>query len=126
MTSTVYTFNNDSFSDLHKDSYGFRPSSQFHTWLQSATDDEKQAEWDRLIVVMERSTALDAELTRAAIERFEKSITMTIALGAFERTTAVEWLIQAESNINGDLSYFEYLQGIPYGYINKTTTGVTV
>jgi hypothetical protein len=50
---------------------------------------------------------------------------MTVALGAKDRTTAIQWLIQAEGNINGDIEYFEYLQGIPYRYINKTTTGVT-
>lgn len=124
--ATVYTFDDDTFSDLHKDAYGFRPGSQYYGWLRTATDDEKQAEWDRLIAVMERSIARDAELTREAIARFEKSVTMTVALGALERTTAVQWLIQAEGNINGDLSYFEYLQGIPYGYINMTTTGVMV
>lgn len=123
--SAVYTFDTDTISDLHKDSYGFRPSSQYFTWFKSATDDEKQAEWDRLIVVMTRREEMRREDEVAAIERFEQGIASTITSGAADRSTAIQWLIQAEGNINGDIEYFEYLQGIPYGYINKTTIGVT-
>jgi hypothetical protein len=71
-TLTVYTFDLNSFSDLHKDSCGYRSSSDYYEWLSSATDDEKQTEWDRLLAVMSRCEAERHECEIAAIARFEQ------------------------------------------------------
>jgi hypothetical protein len=56
---------------------------------------------------------------KEAIARFEKSVANTIANGAADRATAIKWLQDAEGG-NDDIEFFEYLQGIPYGYVAKT------
>lgn len=124
-TSVVYTFDINSFSDLHKDAYGMRPNQQYYEWLTSATDDEKQVEWDRLVTIMAQHQAERHEYEVAAIARFERAVESMIENGALDRTTAIRWLVQAESRVNGDIGYFEFLQDIPYGYIFKTTNTVT-
>lgn len=58
MSTQQYTFDIYLFSDLHKDAYGKRPSQQYFEWLSTTTSDEKQAEWDRLIVIMTRCDAV--------------------------------------------------------------------
>ena len=43
-------------SDLHKDTYGFRPDSSFwHNWA-AFNPEQKQAVWDNMIVILNRST----------------------------------------------------------------------
>jgi hypothetical protein len=120
--ATVYTFDENLFSDLHKDAVGFRPNHSFFQWIQTATNDEKQAEWDSLIATMERRMDDEAEMEREAIAGFEASIATTIAAGAGDRATAIKWLMDAELEeyFKGDVEHFEYELGIPFGYIKKT------
>lgn len=119
--ATVYTFDEDQFSDLHKDAYGFRPHSGFWEWLQTATDDQKQAEWDSLLKSLEATIARENEMEQEAIARFEAAVAATIAAGAGDRATAVKWLMDAEGDqYVADVNYFEWSQGIPYGYIGRT------
>lgn len=122
MSQTTYTFDENLFSDLHKDACGFRPSQAFWGWIQTATDDEKQAEWDSLIATMERRMDDEAEMEREAIASFEAAVLTTIANGAKDRATAVQWLMDAELEdyFKGDVEHFEYRLGIPFGYINKS------
>jgi hypothetical protein len=115
MGNATYTFDTDTFSDLHKDALGFRPHSGFWHWLKSATDDERQAEWDSLIVALETREQQRQEAQRAATVRFETLVAKTQAVGARTREDAIRWLMEGES----DVGYFEYLMGIPYGYVNK-------
>lgn len=120
--ATVYTFDEDCFSDLHKDAMGFRPNTTFWEWLREATDAEKQAEWDSLIACMDRRMQEDAERERECIIKFEATVATTIASGAGDRATAIRWLKDAEGNqYVADEEYFEWLKGIPYGYIKRTT-----
>ena len=112
-TATVYTFDTDLFSDLHKDAYGFRPHSGFWNWLESATDDEKQTEWDSLIDAMEAREQQRKEAQAQAVVRFEALVGKTREAGAKTREDAIRWLMEGED----DVGYFEYLMGIPYGYV---------
>jgi len=48
----MYTFDDNAFSDLHKDAFGFRPGENYWTWMGAASDDDKQKEWDFLIRTM--------------------------------------------------------------------------
>jgi hypothetical protein len=118
---TQYTFSDDLVSDFHKDAYGFRPNQAFWSWWQSATDAEKQAEWDTLGEAMERREAMQQEDERVAIVAFEKRVGTIMLCGAGTRERAIEWLQQSEGIMAiGDEAFFEYLMGIPYGYIRKT------
>lgn len=115
---TKYTYCSDSISDLHKDAYGFRPGVGFWERWESATDDERQAEWDWLLQVLDRVLEEEAAASKAAVERFEQHVTNTICMGARDRETALRWIMDA-SNANGDWEYLCYDFGLPFGYFKK-------
>ena len=54
-----YTFEDNLFSDLHKDAYGFRP--RYHRYYE-ASDDEKQSPTVKKDVVEEKKLILLADL----------------------------------------------------------------
>lgn len=111
-----FTFDYDVFSDLYKDAYGFRPRGH-EFYAPETTDERRQEIWDFTV------RALDAEMSRekaeqaAAAERFEARIAKTLELGAADRETAIRWLMDADG-VDGDVGYFEYLNGLEYGYVN--------
>lgn len=113
-----YSFCDDSISDLHKDAYGFRPSQGFWEFWSTASDVEKQKEWDSLCDALRRREAENQELEQAAVVDFENRIASLMEHGARNRKMAVRWLAEAFET-NGDVSYLEWNLGIPYGYLTK-------
>jgi len=118
MSEAVYTFDINTFSDLHKDAYGFRPSERFYVWMDTATNDELQAEWDSLLIAVKRSIEEDNQRELLAISRFEQLVSETIERGAADRETALRWIMDA-SSCNGDWELLCYEHGLPYGYFKK-------
>ena len=116
--ATVYTFDENCFSDLHKDAYGFRPRGDFFQWLETATDEQKQVEWDSLCEALERSNAREKEEQEYALVKFNKLVETTIASGAKDREEAIKWLMGADEMYLHDVGYFEWSHGIPYGTVN--------
>lgn len=53
--TTKYTFDENVVSDLHKDTYGFRPDQSFWGFWAAANPDQKQAQWDNMINIMNRT-----------------------------------------------------------------------
>ena len=115
MTTTEYTFCDDTISDLHKDAYGFRPGQGFWQRWQEATDDQKQEEWDWLIQVLDQTMKREAEMQKEAIAKFEFFVDQTIECGAGDRQTALQWIMDA-STCNGDWEFLCYHHDLPYGY----------
>ena len=122
METAVYTYDEKLFSDLHKDAYGYRPTSVFWEWLEEATKAEKQALWDSLIDAMERREAVRLEDEKRAIAAFELLVSRTMNNGAKTRADAVAWMIDAElgDHFKGDVEHFEWRMGVPFGYVKKT------
>lgn len=114
----VYTFCEDTVSDLHKDAFGFRPSQNWWGFWNSCTDAEKQQEWDKLCDALERSIEREKEDEKYAIEKFEGMIAKSIAAGAKDKETAMRWAMEA-SDANGDWDYFAWLNGLPYSYVQE-------
>jgi hypothetical protein len=56
-----------------------------------------------------------------AVKKFEQHVTNTICMGARDRETALEWIMQA-SNANGDWEYLCYDLGLPYHYFKVKET----
>lgn len=111
-----FTFDVDSFSDFYKDVHGFRPRS--HAFYDTATTDkERQAMWDTLVCELEQVTKAEELAEAKAINEFEAIVESTINSGASDRDTAIQWLMDAEG-VNGDVGFFEYLNGLPYNYID--------
>lgn len=118
MQTQDYTFDENIVSDLHKDAYGFRPGTRFWGFWDSATDAEKQAEWDLLIKALERRIEEDAAQEKACIAQFEQLVSKSIAAGAANRETALRWIMDA-STCNGDWEFLCYEHGLPYSYFRQ-------
>jgi hypothetical protein len=112
-----YTFDNDSYSDLYKDAYGFRPRTQLQWWA-TASNDEKQIEWDRLLVVLDAAIAESKREQQESIERFETLVEETIASGAATREDAYRWIMEG-SSCDGDWEHLCYQHGLPYSFFKK-------
>lgn len=115
----TYTFDDMLVSDLHKDAYGFRPSQGFWEFWSTASDVEKQKEWDSLCDTLERTIELDRKEQEVAIRRFERRVFELRGLGAKSLDMAISWLHQAYDTGTDD-EYLEYMMGLPYGYIKRS------
>jgi hypothetical protein len=101
------------YSDFHKDAYGFRPRNDISNWTLEDFDREfaifaRVCEENRI-----REEAAEAE----AIVRFEDRVTNLMHTGT-NRARVVAWLMDAEG-ANGDYEYFCFTQGLPYGYFKQ-------
>ena len=114
----TYTFDDDCYSDLHKDVYGFRPRGNAYVAWTHMTDDEKQAEWDRLCGRLDEVMKEQQEEEALAIVEFEKMVKKVMATGAGDRLTALRWIMDA-SDCNGDWEYLCYHCHLPYGYFTQ-------
>lgn len=113
-----YTYDVDSFSDLHKDAYGFRPSGSFYQWMNAATPDELQAEWDSLLRSLEYSIREQEDRETECLQSLEKEIAWMLNNGADSVATCVRWLDDMY-NTDGDYMYLDYKLGVKYGTIAK-------
>lgn len=118
MTTTTYTFCEDTISDLFKDVYGMRPGVGFWERWAEATDAEKQEQWDWLVAALGHVIAEEEAAKERAVVEFEKLVSETIASGAKNRETALRWIMDA-SICNGDWEFLCYEYGLPYRYFNK-------
>jgi len=101
------------YSDLHKDVYGFRPRGT-NIWNDA---DALTHEIDYLCIQLERVMKEDEERQAIAVTDFEQRVTDTIALGAGSREDAIRWIAQAMNNPDPDFLCYDL--GIPYGYLGK-------
>lgn len=101
------------YSDMYKDAYGVRPRSDTSNW----TVEQFEEAFDGLQAVIEREMDREEQAQQEAIVRFEKLVSETIANGAKDRETAIDWLAQAE-NTGEDREYLCYRYGLPYNYFN--------
>jgi len=121
--SNVYTFDDDTVSDLHKDAYGFRPKRNFWSAWAAFNGDQKQAVWDDLCDTAERAMEYQRAREARAVENFEQTVASLMATGARDAGMAMRWLHEAHDT-NGDDGYLEYCLGLPYGYIARSREAV--
>jgi hypothetical protein len=114
----TYTFDSRIVSDLHKDAFGFRPSTYFWEEWNGASDDAKQMIWDDLQDALDRAMEYDRLREDAAIADYHSEIANLIATGAANEHQARKWMVQALKPTEMDLRYggswvcFEL--GLPY------------
>ena len=116
----TYTFDEYLISDLHKDAYGFRPTSSFWSAFAAFNPDQKQALWDSLLVALKRSVDEDYEREQLDIFEFEDRIDNLMHDGT-NRKAIVEWLM-GEADCKADAEGFdtyEFTSGLPFGYLKK-------
>jgi hypothetical protein len=106
------------FWDMYKDAHGVRPRGiDTSTW--TLKDFHKEFEYLGRVIEQEEVQRLTAEAE--AVKKFEQHVTNTICMGARDRETALEWIMQA-SNANGDWEYLCYDLGLPYHYFKIQET----
>ena len=101
--------------DMYKDAYGVRPRGvDTSGW----TLEQFEAEFADLGRVIEQEDAQRKTAEAEAIAKFEQHVTNTICMGARNRETALNWIMDA-SNANGDWEYFCFTEGLPYKYFKQ-------
>ena len=101
--------------DMYKDAYGHRPRG-VDTSAWALADFEQ--EFASLGSVIQREEADRKVAEDEAIEKFEQHVLNTICMGARDRETALNWIMDA-STANGDWDYLCWDLGLPYGYFRK-------
>lgn len=109
----VYTFDDSTVSDLHKDAYGSRPGAGWWGRWHSMSDAMKQEEWDHLLAAAERSAHEERQAEERAQVRWDAHINQMMLDNGIDRATALRWDMQA-MGANGDEGYYCYLWGISY------------
>lgn len=114
-------FINETISDLHKDVYGFRPSSDKYAGMSDA---ELTVEFNRLckrlvaVLAEERQDKLNAQ------KAIENEIGTIVSEQGVDRATALRWIISARGMTNDVSMYgmeiFEDHIGVHSGYLANT------
>lgn len=120
-----YTYDIDSFSDLYKDSYGFRPSAGFYEWLSEASADELQAKWDYLIRVIDANFNEQERQQAEALEDLNRRMAQIMTVNRVSMATAIRWMHDAYDT-NGDNEYLDYKLGVKYGTVNGLLQSLTM
>jgi hypothetical protein len=101
------------YSDFHKDAYGFRPRNDVSNW----TLEDFDREFAVFARVCEQNRIQEEAAEAEAIVRFEDRVTNLMHTGT-NRQRVIAWLMDAEG-VNGDYEYFCFTQGLPYGYFKE-------
>lgn len=115
-----YTFDKNIVSDLYKDARGSRPGEYFwEVWVNS-DNTVKQEIWDGLLRELNARQEEEKAREDEATARFETRVTMTIAMGAGNRETALRWIFDSLDLTAMDKcyggSYICFSLGLPYSY----------
>ncbi len=106
----MYDFDDNIFSDLHKDAYGFRPRG--HEYYE-ATPERKQEIWVRVCDDLEASQEEESRRGQEAVAEFKAQITKVIEAGAGNRINALRWMTSTETfYLEQDVEHWVFNQGI--------------
>jgi hypothetical protein len=108
-----FTFDDDIVSDLHKDAYGYRPSTGWWVLWKSFTPTQKQSEWDHLVSELEAEQAREKRREEVAFEHWVRRIFDLATQRGISLADAVRWDMDAE-DVAGDIGYYCYVVGIGY------------
>ena len=106
----MYDFDDNIFSDLHKDAYGFRPRG--HEYYEAAPA-RKQEIWVKVCEDLEVAQDEEARREQEAVAEFKAQITKVIEAGAGNRITALRWMTSTETfYLEQDVEHWVWNQGI--------------
>jgi len=115
---TVYTFDEQIVSDLHKDARGYRPTVYFWEEWNISNDFDRQAIWDGLLRELAAENARQQDAYARAEIDFHQRVQGTMLAGAQDELTAIRWILEAEGLTKTDLAYgSDYVAwhfGMPY------------
>ena len=110
-----FTYDDNLYSDLHKDAYGYRPSEFSSSLWSELSPADKQIEWDHLVHVSTKRYEAEMAEQKQAAHDLEVRLQDLMMAGARDRDMAVRWLDDAYET-NGDKEYLCYKLNVPYGY----------
>ena len=121
----MYTYDENTFSDLHKEVYGFRPNTDMWKDWTSRTPRQKQELWNALSDELEDVMKEEKLAKDRKTQNFENRIKTTLSLGAKTRKDAIRCIFQADKIDTTDgqfAGYACYLLGLPYSYEEEFRT----
>lgn len=114
----MYTFDEQTVSDLHKDARGWRPREYFWERWEAASPAEKQEIWDGLIGELESELAREKAQQERAIASYEATLAELMQYGAKDRETAKRWYLDSlnlsDMDVRYGADYVCYELGFPY------------
>jgi predicted Fe-S protein YdhL (DUF1289 family) len=114
MTSTMYTFADELFSDMHKDAFGFRPSADSSQNWKNMSDDDKQLVWDNMQCIIEEDIKVEQRERECEVTKFKESLVKVTAIAGSE-IKALRWLTEEENFENDqDIEHWLYMSGLLY------------
>ena len=110
-------------SDMYKDAFGTRPSSDWLRRFHASPEAEQDSEWAYLCQEVEDSIDRERESHAAAHAAFEVQLTALCELGAADRAEAIRWTLEAEG-LTEDVKmygtdYACHHLGLSYGYLKE-------
>ena len=108
------------FSDLHKDVYGFRPRGLMSEEWNS--EEWLQAQFQLLVKEAEIVFAEEKRREEEAIESFNRTVDAAV-IGSVSRKQVIEQMIEAEGldkNYGFDREHFCFNNGLPFNYLDET------
>ena len=104
------------YSDMYKDTHGFRPRHVSpEVWNSEAA---LEAELQLLAVELDRVIEDEKAAQDEAVVALEAKLTEIINMGAKNRETAIRWLADS-MDVECDMEYLCYKLNVPYGYFKK-------
>lgn len=105
---TTFTYDENLYSDLYKDTYGFRPR---YTGFYEATPEQKQRIWDDLLSAHERAMDEYHARQERTSEELQLDINRLLKVGASDEATAIRWLVEAECDTDVETFGADYVTG---------------
>lgn len=96
------------YSDYHKDAYGFRPRYDYSNY----TLEQLIADYEKFSKVVEQNMREEEIAQKRNIDAFESRIADVIKLGANDRQTALKWICDGDEVDAWDIGFYLWKQGI--------------
>ena len=96
------------YSDYHKDAYGYRPRYDYSNY----TLEQLIADYEKFSKVVEENMREEEIAQKRNIDAFESRIASTIQLGANDRQTALKWICDGDEVDAWDIGFYLWKQGI--------------
>jgi len=96
------------YSDYHKDAYGYRPRYDYSNY----TLEQLIADYEKFSKVVEENMCEEEIAQKRNIDAFESRIASTIQLGANDRETALKWICDGDEVDAWDIGFYLWKQGI--------------
>jgi hypothetical protein len=120
---TVYTFDDNIVSDLHKDARGYRPRELFWAEWNTCDDFDRQAIWDGLLRELSQTMERQRHEENIALIALHQRVQGMMLIGATSEVQAMKWILEAEEFSDFDLqygpSYVAFHFGINYKDVNE-------